>query len=81
MSSTTNQTSATDKQPDVVHQLSLASDSANTQKWKDEKQDFRRRRAEEKVQEAAAAEKTGVPMEASKVPTEADKDTVAEEVP
>ena len=63
MSSTTNQPSASDKHPDVVHQISLASDLVNTQ-WKDAKKDFRRRRAEEKVQEAAAAEKAGVPMEA-----------------
>ena len=81
MASTTNQTSASDKQPDGVHQLSLASNSANTQKWKDAKKDFWRRRVEEKVQEAAAAEKTGLPTDASKVSTEADKDTGAEEVP
>lgn len=42
---------------------------------------FTRRGSEEKIQEAAAAENTRGPREASKVPTEANKDTVAEEVP
>ena len=81
MSSTTNQTSATDKQPDILHQLSLASSSVNTQQWKVVRKAFTRRGAEEKMQEAAAAENTGGPREASKVHTEANKDTVAEEVP
>ena len=80
MSLTTNQTSASDKQPDDVHQLSLAIDLSNTQNWKDEKQDFQRRRAEEKVQEEEAAEKTGVPMEDSKVPTKTNKCTVEDGV-
>ena len=81
MSSTTNQTSSTDKQPYIVHWLCLVSSSVNTQQWKVARKAFTRRGAEEKIQEAAAAENTGVHREASKVPTEANKDTVTEEVP
>ena len=81
MSSTTNQTSSTDKQPYIVHWLCLVSSSVNTQQWKVARKAFTRRGAEEKIQEAAAAENTGVHREASKVPTEANKDTVAKEVP
>ena len=51
MSSTTNQKLATDKRVDVVHQISLASDSANTQKWKNPKTIIEEEKPERKCKE------------------------------